>query len=484
MNNFFVTIVAFLFSLFLSGQGFIHDQLIPGIKSAEYVYDFYIPENTYSGFDCPPKLSKPKTDTLFGFLDRLVGDNREMEDKILQTMMEDNCKPYYTCRAINGLYLPMYLDALEKEGLSEIYSILPVAVSGSNPGYHNKNDKAGAWQLSYIAGRKYGLAINNYIDERKDIGRSTLAAVKYLKSLEHYFNGNSLLVITAFYTAVPYVRKRLEKNQSFDPELFFEKLDPEVQDFLVYLNVWDKWYRHFKYTNTQKHLNRINQSLKPVVSKDTLKFEWIAGVLSLNVGLIEAINPAYIGGVLYPGDQQIDFYLPPDKAKQFYESYDEIVNVQSEEAKLKEKEMVELENRMKKGIPDPKTTKAINYTVRSGDVLGIIAQRYGVRVSSIKQWNNLYSDRINIGQELVIYVSKNKKDQTKALPVVEAEKEKIDTTPKPGKGTSQTYTVKSGESLWLIARKFPGVSAENIMEWNGITDKISPGQKLKIYKSN
>ena len=186
---------------------------------------------------------------------------------------------------------------------------------------------------------------------------------------------------------------------------------------------------------------------------------------------------------MYPGEQEVSFYLPADKTKEFYESYEDIVNVQKEEAKLKEKEMAELENRMKKGIPDPKTTNAITYKVRSGDVLGIIAQRYGVKVSSIKQWNNLYSDRINIGQELVIYLPKSKKSQTKTYPVVVEEKEdEVDASPKPGKGESQSYTVKSGESLWLIARKFPGVSAENIMEWNGISDKISPGQKLKIYK--
>jgi membrane-bound lytic murein transglycosylase D len=143
--------------------------------------------------------------------------------------------------------------------------------------------------------------------------------------------------------------------------------------------------------------------------------------------------------------------------------------------------MAELESRMKKGVPDPKTTKAITYKVRSGDVLGIIAQRYGVKVSAIKQWNNLYSDRINIGQELVIYISKSKTTKDITYPIVESKKEVVETSPQPGKGTSQSYIVKTGDSLWLIARKFPGVSAENIMEWNGISDKISPGQKLKIY---
>ena len=108
-----------------------------------------------------------------------------------------------------------------KSKVSSVFDF-PVSFGPRN----NKNGKAGAWQLSYIIGRKFGLTIKDYLDERKDVNRSTQAAAKYLKTLEHYFNGNSLLVITAFYTAVPYVKKRVEKNQPFNPELFFERGGP------------------------------------------------------------------------------------------------------------------------------------------------------------------------------------------------------------------------------------------------------------------
>ena len=142
-----------------------------------------------------------------------------------------------------------------------------------------------------------------------------------------------------------------------------------------------------------------------------------------------------------------------------------------------------MKDRLKKGIPDPKNSQAIIYTVRSGDVLGKIAQNYDVKVSSIKNWNNLHSDRINIGQELVVYIPKDEKLKSFEKPLEEEPSEINIGNPEEGKGRPKIYTVKQGESLWLIARKFPGVSAENIMKWNGINDKIKAGQKLKIYKA-
>lgn len=480
MRKYLLSILLFSYYSALSAQHFIDNHLLPGIETAEYVFKYYMPNSP--GYTCPPKISKPKTDTLFDFLDRLVGDNNALEGEILQTMMDDNCRPYYSCRALNDLYLPVYHEVLQKAGLSGIYSMLPIALSGSNPGFNSPLGKAGSWQLSYIVGRKFGLRIDDYFDERKDVTLSTKAAVNYLQFLNQQFNGNHLLVITAFYTSVPYVKKRIVFNSPFDAARFIRNLDPDVYGFLVYLNTWNKWYRHFKSADAQKQMIKANASLKPVLAKDTLQFEWIAKVLSMDVTFIEVVNPAYHKGVLLPGKQRVPFYLPEKKAELFNKKYDEIVKAQSEEEITNQKELAELENRMRKGIPDPKTTKAISYTVQSGDVLGIIAQRYGVRVSSIKQWNNLRSDRINIGQELVIYVSKNRKEPTQKHPIV-ADKEEIDKPEaKPGKGNYRIYTVKSGESLWLIARKFPGVSSENIMQWNGINDKISPGQKLKIYQ--
>ena len=478
-----LSIVCFL-SLFgfLKGQDFINDQLLPGIEAADYVYDFYQLSNKPE-FACPPHILKSPPDTLFGFLNDFLAAENETEQQILETMMADNCRPYYTCRTLNDFYFPVYSQAIKDAGLPLIYAMMPLALSGSNPGFYGKNDKAGAWQLSYIDGRRFGLQINGFIDERNDIGLSSKAAASYLNFLDTLFKGNSILVITAFYTGVPYVKNRLGKLGVFDADSFYNQLNSDVLDFLVYLKTWDSWYRNFNKVESYKIIEQGQKSWEAVQSKDTLGFIWIEKTLHLKPGLIETMNPAYVGGVLLPGFNRVPFYLPKTKAREFNTQYANIVDSQNDFKKEEKRELEAVKDRLKKGIPDPKNSQAIIYTVRSGDVLGKIAQNYDVKVSSIKNWNNLHSDRINIGQELVVYIPKDKKLKSFEKPLEEEPSEINIGNPEEGKGRPKIYTVKQGESLWLIARKFPGVSAENIMKWNGINDKIKAGQKLKIYKA-
>ena len=116
------------------------------------------------------------------------------------------------------------------------------------------------------------------------------------------------------------------------------------------------------------------------------------------------------------------------------------------------------------------------YTVRSGDALSKIAEKYGVTVTQLKQWNNLSSHNIRVGQKLIVSKS--------AAPVSTAaasSSQKSVSTVNPDAAYTE-YIVKDGESLYLIAKKFPGVSAQNIMDFNGIGSNIKPGMKIKIPK--
>ena len=118
----------------------------------------------------------------------------------------------------------------------------------------------------------------------------------------------------------------------------------------------------------------------------------------------------------------------------------------------------------------------IRYRVRSGDYLGRIAERYGVGVSQIKQWNGLRSNNLRIGQRLTIYprkpitvASSNKKTSIKSTPAVSFS------------GDSKVHTVKEGDSLWTISRKYPGITIEKLRQWNGISgNNLQPGTKLKL----
>ncbi|MEP2130789.1 MAG: LysM peptidoglycan-binding domain-containing protein, partial [Algoriphagus sp.] len=105
------------------------------------------------------------------------------------------------------------------------------------------------------------------------------------------------------------------------------------------------------------------------------------------------------------------------------------------------------------------------YKVRSGDVLGSIAQRHGVTVTQIKSWNNLSSNLIRVGQTLKINsgIAGN-----------------IASTKTNSSGQT-TYTVQPGDSLWIISRKHEGLTVEQIKRLNNLnSNNIKPGQKLII----
>ncbi|MBT8401920.1 MAG: LysM peptidoglycan-binding domain-containing protein [Rhodothermia bacterium] len=104
----------------------------------------------------------------------------------------------------------------------------------------------------------------------------------------------------------------------------------------------------------------------------------------------------------------------------------------------------------------PGTTRIV-YTVRRGDTLGEIAEKYGVTASQLRRWNSIRGSRINVGQKLKLFVDAKE-------------------------STSSTYTVQRGDNLASIAAKH-GLTVASLREWNGIRGSvIHPGQKLVVSK--
>jgi membrane-bound lytic murein transglycosylase D len=162
-------------------------------------------------------------------------------------------------------------------------------------------------------------------------------------------------------------------------------------------------------------------------------------------------------------------------------------------------------------LPADKYDK-LYYTVQSGDNVGYIADWYDVRASDLRYWNNISRDIIRGGQKLVIYKPKGKSAHYEELNNMSfAQKQqfagrplssgvspppasvKISSGSVSGSGSASasggsppgayiTYTVKSGDTLWEIAKKYPGVSETDIARINnmGSSSKIRPGQVLRI----
>ena len=128
-------------------------------------------------------------------------------------------------------------------------------------------------------------------------------------------------------------------------------------------------------------------------------------------------------------------------------------------------------------IAEPVERKDIAYSVQKGDNLGSIAKKFGASVEDLKQWNNLTSNAIAIGNSLIVAKNEIVIDTNKVAIASFKKKEQYPTTA----SKESEYYVKKGDSLYSISKKYPGVTISDLKKWNNITgEELKPGMKLKI----
>jgi membrane-bound lytic murein transglycosylase D len=119
--------------------------------------------------------------------------------------------------------------------------------------------------------------------------------------------------------------------------------------------------------------------------------------------------------------------------------------------------------------------KITEHIVDRGETIGIIARKYDVSISDIKDWNKIEDNNIQLGAKLIVgkkYVvsTDTKNTQTKKENIAVNDRDEV-----------KLYYVKKGDSLFSIAKKYPGVSISDLKKWNGIkSERLKAGMKLKI----
>ena len=161
--------------------------------------------------------------------------------------------------------------------------------------------------------------------------------------------------------------------------------------------------------------------------------------------------------------------IPVDKIGVYKEDRDKIIAATSTVG------LKELEHMARNSVGSTFGREKVVYKVRSGDVLGIIAERYRVRVSDIRKWNRLNSNTIRVGQRLNIWVYPGTQTKT-----VTSTKKKVKPIIIDYNG-KKIYTVQPGDTLWDIAKKYKDLDIDKIKKLNNLKNsKIMPGQKLII----
>lgn len=366
-------------------------------------------------------------------------------------------------------------DYLKEKKLPKELALIPVVCSAYNPHSSNKIGGYGHWHLNHPQAVKYGLIVNEYIDERKNWEKSTKAAINYLSDLYRKYN-NWELTLAAYSSGVVNIRKLLNRSKEKTYAGIADKLPDETKDFVQAFVAMNYIYNYDSYGAVK---------LSPMHPIDSVTFDKKVMFKAINdVAKIKTID-------YYIYNHSLTQEVFPKGFVAFFDKKDALKIRELKDSIYYYQDSILLKPEPKE--PEfviPKDGDAIQYTVRSGDVLGLIASRFNVKVSQIQAWNNLSGTRINIGQKLMIYGKPKKKEyiskSEKEKKQPEKQKKEPKETTKPNisfnSGKYTTYTVKSGDNLWLIAKKFSGVSAQNIMDFNGIDANLDVGQVLKIPK--
>ncbi|TRX55570.1 LysM peptidoglycan-binding domain-containing protein [Fulvivirga sp. M361] len=365
-----------------------------------------------------------------------------------------------------NVYFPLFEKYLKKYGLPDELKYLSIIESGLNPKAVSRARAVGLWQFMSSTGKSYDLHQDWYIDERMDPEKSTEAACRFLKQLYNMF-GNWELAIAAYNTGPGNVRKAIRRSGY--KRTFWEIYPYLYRETRSYLPQFVAILYVFNYA--EEH-NFLTEDMEYLVASDTIStgsyihLETLANQLNLCKEDIEKLNPGLKRGAIPSIKGGYTFRIPKDAKVLLQANRATILDSAGKTGKKR------LEQLAKNSVGSTYNRDRIVYRVKSGDVLGTIAERYRVRVSDIKRWNNLRGSTIRVGQRLNIW---RKPGTYQAIAKKEA-----DPITQSINGI-KTYVVQPGDTLWDISRKFNGLSIEKLKKMNRLqTNKIKPGQQLII----
>lgn len=366
-------------------------------------------------------------------------------------------------------YFPLFEQELDNHNIPLEIKYLSIVESALNPRAKSRVGATGLWQFMYGTGKMYDLDVSSYVDERSDPIKSTRAACQYLAKLYEIF-GDWDLALAAYNSGPGNVNKAIRRSGGYKNYWNIRRNLP--RETAGYVPAFLATMYLFEYA--EEHGLKVEKAERAYFETDTvhikqlITFDQISELVGVGVDQLKVLNPSYKLGIIPKIEgKTYALRLPRWALGRFVANEEAIYAHVEEELKKREKPLPQL----------VKASDRIRYRVRSGDYLGKIAERYGVGVSQIKRWNGLRTNNLRIGQRLTIYP---RRPVTTASSTSSKKKSAVASKTAPAAGV-KVHTVREGDSLWTISRKYPGITVENLREWNGIRgNNLQPGTKLKL----
>ena len=367
------------------------------------------------------------------FIDSYLGRNKALISKM------KGLAPYY---------FPMFERELDQYALPLEFKYLAIVESALNPKARSHSGASGLWQFMYLTGKQYGLEVSSYVDERQDPLKATKSACEYFVSLYDTF-GDWNLVLAAYNGGPGYLQQKIASVGSSDFWELYPYLRKETRNYVpTFIAV--NYVMQYANEHNIAFLNpKITfEDIDTLILKREVELKVLTELLCVNEQTINYLNPSYKksffpkGSVLiFPSYAVHDFKLNETTNYAFMDAIDNKSVLVNEER--------------------------IVYRVRSGDYLGRIAKSHNVHIFEIKEWNELKSAKLDIGDKLVIYITKDDSSSAKNKKLIKNE-----------------YVIQKGDTLWDIAQKYIGLSVWKIKAMNNMeNDNLKPGTTILLPAS-
>lgn len=460
-------------------------------------------------FELPTELLKQRLAAMDAKSPFNIEYNPGLEN-IIKSFLKNRKKSFGRLMAISEYYFPMFEEALAKQNVPLEIKYLAVVESALNPKAVSRMGATGLWQFMYQTGKQYNLNIDSYVDERSDPLKSSDAAAQYMTNMYAIF-GDWDLVLASYNSGPGNVAKAIRRSGGQQNYWNIRKNLPKetqgyVPAFLATMYIYEYHNEHGIKPDRAivKHF-----ATDTVRIKKQMSFKQISDLLDVPVAQLQLLNPSYkLNVVPFYQDQSHYLRLPQEKIAVFVSNEDKIYAYAQREVDLRERQfqvtkailLTDTLNYTQQRITLPKTKY---YTVRRGDNLGEIADKYNVSIADLKKWNKLKSNTVARGKSLKIITNESvvqtvkKEPKTDSLFVknisdkqqIAASEVKISKEEKAKKSiktdtlssnAASYYVVQKGDNLSNIAKNH-NVTVAEIKEWNHLsTASIQLGMSLQV----
>lgn len=364
-------------------------------------------------------------------------------DRALQRLLADGMLNFRLMCAAADRHQPQVAQAFEDNGLPAEWALLPLALTGWDNAYYGPGRRAGAWAMNFASAQVHGLEIRRGWDERHLPEIMTPAAVAHARSATDHFPGDPLLQVLAFVRGHHAARR-------WNPE----SLDAELLEWCHLLRVILQVERNFDRDDMHSlWLIRERQTASLRCAEGTGAVGFFSALVDDPVvtSALKAENPWFTTDSFRLAHPAAALRIPPSA-----------VHALPADA-------LPCGNR-----PSTlNTLEVILHEIAPGEVLGIIARDYGVRIEDIQRHNGLVGDLIRVGQ--LIEIPGGTRPRVRTAGPSPVEENATDDAP------WVWHTVQEGESFWSIARQYDHAEMDDLMRMNDIpAESLRPGMKLRI----